>query len=346
MVGAALLAGSALPALANPSASPRAWLVAKEGHLAMLVGEFDAYFDSVVKPGFARAQVAAVETYQDPRQIHTATVQRSTPCASSTSTRGTGRLAPAFDELAAVIKADGMEVPVWLENWKLIPEYLMAATILDFASGDSYRPVDAALKQARVVYGVSWQLHQDALASKTATKLRELDLVDSFREHFCGASAAEREDYLVDKVARMRNGLRAARADPGLASLKTIEASISAAMVRWLDCIDRAEACRLDGLSLPTPPLRALGMAMENNRGNLTIVLGKRSQAWVPIIKNIMAANRRSFVLVGAMHLPDFRYGSDAIPGLIGLLRGEGYTVRPIHSAGEIKDFLADAGEK
>lgn len=327
---------------------PRAWLVSKGQSQAVLVGEshqrtrleFDGYYDSVVKPSFDAASVALLETYDDPQQIHATARARITPCALPPDNRATERLAPAMAALAEIIEKNKLPPPVWLKDWKMIPEFVLASLMLDFVTPELYQPVYAAMRKSKFSLGVSWQLYSDAFNAKHTSKLRVLDTVGSLRQHFCSSSAAERQDYVVDKINRMSTALRRRYADPQLALLQDLDNKAAGYMMESIACVDRAQPCVFGAPSANRAYLLAWGLALDTTDGNFSIYLKRRTHAWVPIIEQAMQRHQRSFVMVGSLHLPDLRFKQSIEPGLISLLRKNGYAIRPISSAVDLKDYL------
>lgn len=332
----------------------RAWLVSKGEARAVLVGEthlktaieFNDYYEAIVKPSFLAADMAILEPYRDPRQIHAEMLHKMTACSGELSDRSTERLQPAIDELIEVMRKNKLEAPNWLVSWQLMPEQLMASHFLDLSSekvAPSWllNPSPASAAQY-FTNGVSWQFKFDPKLAKTPAKLLPLDSAASERLHFCSATAAERQDYLVEKVRKLTMlGQLKLNGEPPRATdeiLKRVESQF----MRIIACVDTKIPCDLneENESVEFKYLRPLGFVVHLDDGNYSISLKKRTHAWVPIIKQAIEDHNKTFVLVGAMHLPDLRVNDRIEPGLISLLRKEGFTIRPIDTVDDIKSTL------
>jgi hypothetical protein len=106
-------------------------------------------------------------------------------------------------------------------------------------------------------------------------------------------------------------------------------------------CIDRAEACPIDMLPTDTRLLRDKGMMFDYSPGIIDVSLRRRTRAWVPVIVRAMTEHRRTFIIAGALHLPDLSIAGKREPGLISQLRQRGYTVTAIRGPADIAGFLS-----
>lgn len=346
---AALSMTIALPS-AIPSASaaaPRAWLVAKGSAQAVLVGEShlgtpvenDGYYDTVVQPAYAVADAAVMETYFGPEQLRGEAFERGAPCAGDPRDRQTTRLGPAFAALIAATRANGLPVPDWMSNWNVMPEFLLTSIYLDRFAGEALGPAYDAAIERQGGPGVSLRLRATANGPRT---MLGLDSLKNLRTQFCAASASVRQDYLADKVDKTAALLRLKLADPayaGLGDLATVMGRVVAAQWR---CIDRATPCELDAPSDDTRRLRQAGWITGYSAGTVELALRQRTLAWLPLITGAIGDHRRTFVIVGALHLPDLRVDGRVEPGLVTLLRRQGFSVTPIGGAADIQaTFLA-----
>ncbi|WEF31568.1 TraB/GumN family protein [Pseudoduganella chitinolytica] len=336
------------PAIVSASpATPRAWLVAKGDAQAVLVGEShlptpvesDSYYDTVVQPSYAVADTAVMETYFGPEQMRNEAFERGAPCPGDPRDRQTARLGPAFDALIAATRANGLPVPDWMSNWQLMPEFLLTSIYLDRFTIDTLGPAyDAAI--TRQGGGVSLRLRADAKGGPRT--LLGLDSLKTLRLQFCAASASVRHDVLVDKVDKTAALVRLKLADPGYASLNGLTATLGRVLAAQLACVDRATPCSIDTSSADVRQLQQAGWMSAFSAGTVELMLRQRTRAWLPQIVRAVGTHRRTFVIVGALHLPDLRVGDRVEPGLVTQLRGQGFTVTPIASAADIaKTFLA-----
>jgi hypothetical protein len=101
-------------------------------------------------------------------------------------------------------------------------------------------------------------------------------------------------------------------------------------------CVDRAVPCAVDQISPGEQLLQDKGWGYSYSTGTFEILIKKRTGAWLPLIVKTISEHRRSFVIVGALHLPDLRVGGRVEPGLISLLRQQGFSVTRIGDASDI----------
>jgi hypothetical protein len=333
------------------TSNPRGWLVSKGDSQAVLVAEshvrspieFDPYFNSVVKPSFNAAQIAVHESFFGAAQTQNEDLYRAAPCLVDNGSPRTERLKPAFDELIKTTKQSNLEVPVWMAQWNLIPEFLFTSLFMDpfIDKALEFRFTTDSKKHSDLL-GASFQLAHDAKISKTSSKLIGLDSLKALKEHFCTANASERQDYLFDDIVKNTNRLRMKLNDPKFESRNKILISAGHVLNEAINCIDKAVVCAISDESTDTKYLRSLGLVPGISDGSFTIVIKKRTHAWVPIIQQAIESHKKTFIIVGALHLPDLRVNDRIEPGLISQLRKQGFTVRPIYSDNEIKDtFLA-----
>lgn len=325
---------------------PRAWLVSNGKTHAVLVAEShfgspveqDSYYDAVVQPSYQVADAAVMETYSGPNELRNAGLERGTPCNTAPDDRRTERLAPAFDALIAATRANGLDVPNWLEHWQKIPEFLFTSLFLPSFRVDVLGPhYDSAIER-HLGPGTSFRLR--ALGG-SAKKTIGLNVLKEQRDDFCSASAADRQDFLADSALSIAGLLRMKQADPTYAGLGELAAPMGRTMAASVRCVDRAQACPIDMPSADTRLLQDKGLMFVYSPGIIDITLRRRTRAWVPIIVRAMAEHRRTFIIVGALHLPDLAIEGKREAGLVSQLRQRGYTVTPIRSPADIAGFLA-----
>jgi hypothetical protein len=323
-------------AAAAASTTPRAWLVSKGNAQAVLVGEShvstpvenDRYFEAVVKPGYAVAEVAVMETYFGPDQLRNGSFALGAPCFDDPKGLHTQRLHLAFDTLIRTTQDSHVDVPNWLEGWEIFPQYL-ASTLLDTFTTESLGPAYGIA----FATGVSFRLRGKGTVSK---KTIGLDKLVDRRTQFCNASAADRADFVADKALQVSRLLRLKQADPSFTSLGNLAAVAGEAINETIRCVDQAVPCAIDQVSPEEQILQDKGWAMHYSSGTFEIMIKQRTRAWVPLIAKTISEHRRSFVIVGALHLPDLRVGKRVEPGLISLLRQQGFSVTRIDGAGDI----------
>ena len=159
-----MLAGAS--AHAADTTLPRAWLVSKGTTQAVLVAEShlgtsmeqDRYYDTVVRPSYLAADAAVMETYMGPEEMRNEAFERGAPCMGAAGERRTERLAPAFDALIAATRANGLEVPNWLANWQVIPEFLFTSTYLARFAIQSLGPAYETARDTHLGPGTSFRL--------------------------------------------------------------------------------------------------------------------------------------------------------------------------------------------
>lgn len=324
---------------------PRAWLVSKDKTQAVLVAEShfgtsveqDNYYDTVVRPSYEAADVAVMETYAGQDEYRNEAFERGAPCPTAPGDRRTERLAPAFQALIAATRANGLEVPNWLANWELIPEFLFTSTYLTRFAVQSLGPgYDRAL-ETHLGPGTSFRLR--ALGSSTR-KTIGLNVLKDQRDDFCAASAADRQDFLADNVLHVARLLRRKHADSTYANLGELSGPMERTYASYVNCVDRAEACPINRLPADMRLLRDKGMMYDYSPGIIDVSLRRRTRAWVPIVVRAMTTYRRTFIIAGALHLPDLSIDGKREPGLISQLRQRGYTVTAIRGPADIASFL------
>jgi hypothetical protein len=181
--------------------------------------------------------------------------------------------------------------------------------------------------------GVSFRLRgKDSVSKKTIG----LDKLVDRRTHFCSASAADRADFVADKVLQVSRLLRLKQSDPSYTSLAKLAVVVGESINETIRCVDQAVPCAIDQVSPADQILENQGWAMHYSSGTFEIMIKQRTRAWVPVIAKTISEHRRSFVIVGALHLPDLRVGKRVEPGLISLLRQQGFSVTRIDGADDI----------
>jgi hypothetical protein len=336
---------------ATAASTPRAWLVSKGNTQAVLVGEShfgtptekDRYFDTVIQPSFAAADIAVMETYSGPDQQGNELVERGTPCLTDPKDRRTDRVSPAFDQLIAATRANGLEVPNWMAAWKVLPEYLFTSNFLDTFTGEvlgrSY--VDAVGSQ--LGWGTSPRLHLSGLGPREKDT-RGLESFKVRRTIFCSASAAHRQDFLADHIFKVAALLRLKQSNPSYTGLDRLAAPMGRVVDEHMRCVDQPVPCAVEHISADRKLLQEAGWMFAYSPGTFEISLKQRTRAWVPLIEKVVLEHRKTFIIVGSMHLPDLSIGGKTEPGLISLLRERGFSVKSISTPEDIKStFLTQS---
>lgn len=334
--------------LANSSeVVPRAYLVTHNDSAAVIVGEthyytkleFDNYYERIVKLSFQAAQVALLESYFGPENQINVGFSFYSPCESEFKEgRLSERLRPHIAELIENTRQAKFDVPNWMSGWEILPEIsLVHGHLPTFAVHQVDSTMRAELKISDNDAGVSFRLKDAAIAAgHKRPKIQGLDTVVKVREHFCNASAEYRQDYFiatVDSIIGRLHMLEDARKTgvPFDYKPRTMET-----FSHLLICADNSIAC-------PSPlpsdsDLIRYGLMSPSNAGFFKLSIQDRTHAWLPQILAAMQNNRRTIVVVGALHLPDLHYGDQDYPGLLTLLRQQGYTVKAIHAEQDIEE--------
>lgn len=329
------------------STVPRAWLVTKGDAQAVLVGEShlgtpvenDRYFDTVVKPSYAVADVAVMETYFGPEQTRNETFERGAPCFDDPKGLRTQRLRLAFDALISATRDNHLDVPNWLEGWEIFPEFLFTSVFFDHFTTNSLGPSYNVALELQGGLGISFRLYGKGTAAK---KTIGLDTFKDRRTHFCSASAGDRADFVADEALKVVGLLRLKQSDPSYASVGKLAVASGQAFAGTVRCVDQAVPCAIDQVSPSTRLLLDKGWMLSYSPGTFEISIKKRTHAWLPLIVKTISEHRRSFVIVGALHLPDLRVRDRVEPGLISLLRQQGFSVTLIGGASDISStFLS-----
>ena len=351
---AAVLAGAAIALLGMAQAAPtapvpRAWLVSKGGAQAVLVGEShlgtptenDSYFDTVIQPSYAAADNAVMETFWGAEQRGNEALERSTPCATDPKERRTDRVRPAFKELIAATRANGLDVPNWMTNWEILPEYLHTSLFLDQFAENAFGRAYTTAIGAQLGLGTSMRLRASGLGPDES-ELHGLESLKVKRTIFCSASAAYRQDYLADHILQVAALLRLKQSNPAFGGLDNFAAAMGRAVDESARCVDRPVVCTVEKKAADNKLLQDAGWSMAFSPGTFDILITQRTRAWVPLIENAMRTGRKTFIIVGAMHLPDLSIGGKVTPGLISQLRERGYAVTSIGARDELKStFLS-----
>ena len=320
---------------------PRAWLVAKGDTQAVLVGEshigtpveYDDYFQTVVKPSYAVADVAVMETYFGLEQTQNESFERGAACFDDPMGLRTPRMRLAFDTLLSATHDNRLEVPNWLEGWEFVPQFLFTSLYFpSFTSHSLGAAYDVAI-EARAGLGISFRLRGKGKATK---KTIGLDRLKDWRTHFCSASTEDRADFVADQTLKVARLLRLKQSDPSYASLGRLSVVGGQVFADRIGCVDQTIPCAAEHLSASDQILLEKGWLMPLSPGSFEIFIKRRTRAWVPLIVRTISAHRRSFIIVGALHLPDLRVGDHVEPGLISMLRQQGFSVTRISAASEI----------
>lgn len=339
---------AAMVALISPTAGaaeatlPRAWLVTKGDAQAVLVGEShvgtpvenDQYLDTVVKPSYAVADVAVMETYFGPDQMRNEAFERGVPCPDNPKGLRTERLHRAFDALISATRANHLEVPNWLESWEILPEFHFTSIYLDSLTNKSLGPAYDAAIEAHGGIGISFRLRGKNTGAKRKIGL---DTLKARRSHFCSASSEDRADFTADLVLKVARLLHLKKSDPSYASLGMLSVVGGQFFAETIRCVDQAVPCSIDQVSPSRQVLLDKGWTPPYSRGTFQISIKKRTRAWVPLIATTISSHRRSFIIVGSLHLPDLKAGERVEAGLITLLRQQGFSVTRINGAGDIR---------
>lgn len=320
---------------------PRAWLVTKGATQAVLVAEShfgtpvesDRYFDFVVKPSYEVADVAVMETYFGPSQTLNETFERGAPCFDDPNGLHTPRLRLAFDALISATRDNRLDVPDWLKEWEILPNFIFTSALFDQLAINSLGPSYNAAVEAQGGLGISFRLHSKGA---TAKKTIGLDTLKDRRTHFCSSSPSERADFVADEALVVAGVLRLKQADPKYVSVGKLAAAMGNVLADITRCVDRKVPCAIESSSPDVRMLQNSGWMPYFSSGTFEISLKKRTRAWVPVIVKTLSEHRRSFVIVGALHLPDLKVGHRVEPGLISLLRQQGYSVTVIKDARDI----------
>ncbi len=336
------------PAHAAPdalAAPPRAWLVTRGDAVAVVVGEthvdtaleFDPYFDSVVEPAFRAADLALVESYFGPENLANLGFNLTAPCDAAVDTPRSARVAERFAQLADAARRLDLDVPPWMAHWEAFPDIALVSSYLpDYLSRQIAPAIAAALRQPDDWSGVSLRLTDPSrLAAGRHGQIAGLDTVARVRANFCAASPADREDALVNVLDSVLGRLRMLDDARRTGRLADFRAGMSADLVRTLSCIASDAAC--DVAAPAAGAASGYGLMPQITAGVFNLSVQKRTHDWLPIVLDAMDHHRRTFVVVGAMHLADLRWQGQVRPGLLSLLHESGCEVRPIRSATDIQ---------
>ena len=341
------------------STSARAWLVSKGEARAVLVAEshlntaleFDSYFSQVVQPSFLAADVAFLEIKMLTPAQQLQQPYRQMPCdgAAAEPPPRSPRLQRAMEDMVALAKQGDPRSNAEILLNKNYPEHLLEDsfalglrdTALTLHTETEHKTMQPYQEFGR---GVSTQLWQTAAARNLTGKLRGLDFARDERTSFCSASHAERQAYLAEVIENSSLRVRSIRNDPQFRRLTQAQAAAEQSLQTIIRCVDRTQPCTLQEVVDQHHVLRELGLWAVRDDATYSLMIQRRSRAWLPVIMQEMHQHRKTFILVGSLHLPDLVVGKQREAGLISLLRAEGYSVEAIHGAAQIEqEFLRKA---
>lgn len=313
---------------------PRAWLIEKGGASAVIVGEshlatpaeFDTYFSDVIRPAFNSARTVVSETVQGPEQRKDFGLNVGTPCPGSAERVDVGRAAVYRALIRSVNENDPSQpIPVWMEQWSVFPEYVQISALqLGFEQDEASRAI-AAGHASKSFPGVSLVLQENPV-SRGGKKFLGLDTPLDFKRHFCSATAADRNDFVLDRTEALTNTLHRLF-HPEDADYAALLDAMGVSVNTIARCVDNKPAC---GLAPPDDALVKIGWSSSWRPGNVNILIQQRNLTWLPRIRSAIDANDKAFIIVGMLHLADLQVGERSFKGLVTLLREQGYTVRPI----------------
>jgi hypothetical protein len=328
--------------LAAESAAPRAWLATRGEAMAVIVGEthaytireFDAFFEHVVSPSFEAADLALLEGHFGNYTSAETAANLVVPC--DMSDRRSELVVPRFKALMAATRGAGMTVPDWMSHWEVTPEIALHSLHLpQFVARDVGPAILATRPLAFMGLGVGGQLKARALAAgRVRPVLGSLETLPELRGRYCSATAEQRQDLLVADLEAASGQLLLLQ-DLRAGRTPNLEGSALVMLNTLLSCAERREAC-----PYPTPStlgaLARYGMGVHDSPGFFKLTTLARTEAWRPRILQALDTHRRLFVSVGAIHLPDLVYRGQVYPGLLTLLRRDGFKLLPIHAAGDL----------
>ncbi|MEW6704362.1 MAG: TraB/GumN family protein [Pseudomonadota bacterium] len=325
---------------------PRAWLVTRGQAAAVLVGEshfrttqeFDRYYQRIVKPSFQAADVALLEAHFGPENDSDLGYNLAAPCKTDDGAPPSERVRRRFAQLIEATRSAGFEVPDWMQHWEVFPKNALTSLHLPTFVARTIGPVLAATKSELTDNsGVGQQLAADAAAARLRRPLlKGLDTVAAVRARYCGATDEQREDVLITKVDSTIGMLRVLL-DAKAGQSVNIGPDVARAWLGTLNCIASDSPCRFP---VQVGVLARYGLAVSDLPGNFKLSIPDRTLAWRPQIENAMREHRRIFVAVGVLHLADVSYRGHVYPGLLTLLRRDGFSVVPIRDEGDLPEKL------
>lgn len=314
-------------------------VVVGESHAKTAV-EFDAYFDSVVSAGFKAADVALLEGDFDTYNTLEITKNLVLPCASNASRRSE-LLAPRFARLMTAMRDSGFSVPDWMVHWEITPEVALHSLHLPgFIAHDLGRAITGTRKLAVLDAGVGARLKRLAMSKELKRPaLGSLETLPSRRQQFCEAPAEQRQDLLVGDLDAALGHLRLLQ-DLRNGRSPALEEGTVTQLNSSLSCAERRQPCPYPDPSMSSE-LSRYGMTVPDSPGYFKLAVQARTEAWAPRIGEALSKNRRVFVSVGSLHLPDLRYQGQVYPGLLSLLARDGFRLRPLRGAEDLPpEFL------
>lgn len=145
------------------------------------------------------------------------------------------------------------------------------------------------------------ELHFLSLAEKQKKTVQELETADYQLSLFDSMNDAEQEEYLVENLTELANGV---------------------AMQKALDLIKAWQSA--DAKALDTALLEMQKGENASDRFLQKVLLDQRNPAMAQQVEALLKTDKTSFVAVGALHL----LGAKGVPGL---LQQRGYTVQKLY---------------
>jgi hypothetical protein len=333
-------------ALAGPP-PVRAFLLTKAGSRIILVGEShyatqveaDEYARQVIAPAYRASGLALLENPGPSLPTALDALYLATRCGSPTVSPPSIAVNPKKTVYSAATTAALRDLtlrvhdadPHWNEYDDLLTRYSelqLNLWVIPQTGIDTWRHVagqnDTQFRKTVESFwrGLSLQLMQQEARGQTLPEVRPIEPLADRWAAICAAPPEVRDDYIRDQVrAADRFAVALGR---GPASWSSIQSNLDHSFREELACIGRRPACEFlagDGVQLPI----ADGLGTSFTPAMHEIGIRNRNALWIPRLLQAAAENPRVIAVVGALHLADLVVSGTQYPGLITLLRQQGY---------------------
>ncbi|MFZ6726724.1 hypothetical protein ACO0K2_14625 [Undibacterium sp. MH2W] len=301
-------------------------------------GEFEnsSFLEKVVKPVLAQknAKIFAEGVWTE--KVNPASNEK---CLD----HSTQRLDPIIADFRKAAKAANFTVPYAIEHYDSLPEMLLYQSALSTEYSIVYPPgisTKRAENRKKNLASFNFADYNSELAkTNQRSRIIGLDSPSQLWDNFCLEPKATREIIVADRLQSLVKLLRLVVEDPDLTS-GLIKRTTRSVYYYTLACIDAAQPCTVEELSHlmeePSAARTPLTIGAEYLSVVFPFLCTTRNITWASIISSNLKKHKKGVITVGSAHLADYRLNDTLYPGLISLLRKDGYRVTPIYTVNDI----------
>jgi hypothetical protein len=189
--------------------------------------------------------------------------------------------------------------------------------------------------------GLSFRLAGKSIENGSRPKVQGFVYQKDNWEIFCGASPEVRRKVVIDEAKKEVTTIKIAQSGSAEVA-KLIRRHLEASLMEILSCVDKKPLCPSPG-EAPSKHqefLASVGLMMPMDQSMFEMMISVKNRVWLEHIERSSSAHRRTFVVVGSMHLPSFGTPGRTNPGMLDLLREHGYTVSPVRRYEDLAPYL------